>query len=318
MQGGLDIFVAQQSSVEQWTALGNIGTQFNTPTDEVYFVPLNGCTEGYFASDMSHSDAKGKDDIYYWTREPESIDATIVVVDATNDNKPLPFSTLVINPAVGKQEGGIDYGHVLEEIFGTGDGPLVLKSQTITTDENGETTIRVLKNSSFAINASKEGYRPEDRNPTTDELRAQPKYIIPLEREYATLTICVVKNECDSDNPCSEDSYSSDGFIPSASIEIKNLRTGEVVALSSNSDGKAATQIDCNDDYEITVIKEPYYPNKVTLTNYQGDCSDGKVEKCVPLKEPEYVLLEPIFLILMSLISAKKMQFLPWITLLPL
>ena len=287
-EGNLDIFAATlpAESVDEWELIGNIGTPFNTPNDDMSFIALNDGTEGYLASDRSSSDAKGRDDIYEWNRSPAFQDAVIQVVDK-DTREPLPEADLTIDPGTLKNESLIKYGPVLEKIFGTGNiEELVIEPLQLKTDSEGKVKIRILSPATFAINASKADYDPETRNPTDGDLTAEPVYIIPLERavSYAKLTVKVVE----------DDSYANP--IPLPQIKIVNKRTGEVVFdQQGDNNGEANTQIDCADDYVITASKELYYDSTVVLSDYEIDCQDGEVTVIVPLRKPALVFLEPIF-----------------------
>ena len=291
-EGGLDIFAALPGTGDEWELVGNVGAPFNTPSDDMSFIALNDGTEGYLASDRAGSNAKGRDDIYEWTREPEFIDAIIQVVDK-NTLAPLPNSDLSIDPGTFKNESMVKYGPVLDKIFGgeTG-GDLVLESGNFKTDDEGKVKIRILANGNFNILASNQplGYKDATRNPTSDDLTSVPVYVIPLEKAAATLTVRIVE-----DNP-----YQA--RIPGADIKIVNRRTNEVINLVGDNGGEGSTQILCDDDYVITASKpsESYIDSTVILSEYKldfkEDCQDdGKVLVIIPLRKLNIVYLEPIF-----------------------
>ncbi len=283
-EGGLDLFAAEDSGGDEWNLLGNIGEPFNTSSDDMHFIPLNGATEGYIASDRSHSDAKGGDDIYFWNRNVVYKDAIIQVVDAQT-NVPLPDADVSIDPGDFKNESIIKYGPVLDRIYGgLGEGELAIEPLQLKTDKDGRVKLRVMSPAAFAITASKAEYKTETRNPTDEELTEEEVYVIPLDKDkyFAKLIVKVVEDP--SGDP-----------IPLANINIVNKRTGAVVPLVGDSNGEATTQIDCDDEYEIAASKDPYYDNKVTLENYKIDCQDGEVTVIVPLKSPRIVVLEPVF-----------------------
>jgi outer membrane protein OmpA-like peptidoglycan-associated protein len=271
--GGLDIMAAKMGENGQWELIGNLGAPFNQGGDDVSFVPLNGGTEGYMASDRGASDAKGMDDIYQWKYQPELIDAIIVVVDKETGVR-LPGANVDITTT--------EYGNTLDKIYGG--GPLAGKSMALVTGNDGSVKIQVRKGSTYAITASKQDYKIEKREVTADELAAKPEYIIPLEREkfYANLKIRV--EEDPSKVP-----------IPLASVIILDKTTGKPINLTTGSDGTTNTQIDCDHEYEIMASKDPYYDNTVSLKDFKLDCKDGNVEIIVPLKSPLLVILEPIF-----------------------
>ncbi|MEO1258394.1 MAG: OmpA family protein [Bacteroidota bacterium] len=287
-EGGLDIFAATlpEGAVDEWELVGNIGTPFNTSSDDMSFIALNDGTQGYFASDREAADGKGRDDIYEWNRSPAFIEAIIQVVDKQT-RQPLPEADLTIDPGTLENESFIKYGPVLDMIFGGGEREeFVLEPLQLKTDENGKVQIRILSPATFAINASKAEYDPESRNPTDAELTEKPVYVIPLERAvtFAKLTVKVVEN----------DVYGAP--IPTPDIKVTNKRTGEVlIDRKGDNNGEANTQIDCADDYVISASKELYNDSTIILTDYEVECQDGEVTVIVPLRKPEIVILEPIF-----------------------
>ncbi len=292
-EGGLDIFAALPGNGDEWELVGNIGTPFNTAGDDMSFIALNGGTEGYLASDRGHADAKGKDDIYEWTRTVAFQNAVIQVVDKA-DGKPLANSLVKIDPGQLRNESMLKYGPVLDKVFGGTDGEtLVLEPLELETDAEGKTkNIRILSPATFNILASNKplGYKDKTENPTDAELTAQPIYVIELEKANpaATMTVRVVE-----DGP-----YET--RIPLADIKIVNKRTGDEIKLVGDNEGEASTQIFCNDDYIITASKESYNDSTVVLSEYKldfkEDClDDGKVLVVIKLRKLNIVYLEPIF-----------------------
>jgi outer membrane protein OmpA-like peptidoglycan-associated protein len=284
-EGGLDIFAAVPTQGDEWELVGNIGTPFNTGSDDMSFIALNGGTEGYLASDRGSSDAKGRDDIYEWTRNVSFQDAVIQVVDA-DTREPLPNTNLSIDPGQLRNESMIKYGPVLDKIFGGIDGEtLVLEPLQVKTDEEGKVTVRILSPANFNILASnKPAYIDATRNPTDVELTAEPVYVIPLTKDNPTAKLIVKVVE---DGPMTP--------IPTPNISIRNKRTGDIITLTGDGGGEATTQIFCNDDYEIVASKELYYDNTVVLSDYKVECLKGEVVVTVPLRKQMIVYLEPIF-----------------------
>ncbi len=269
--GGLDIFAARMDENGVWQLIGNLGAPFNQSGDDVNFVSLKGGTEGYLAGTRSGNDAKGLDDIYHWTYEPEMMDAIIVVVDKTTNER---LSDAKVDIAM------TGFGNMLEAVYGGGpDMPMSLM-----TDHNGAVTLKVTKGSSYAITAQKDGYKIETREASTETLTAQPEYIIPLEKDkfIANLRVLVVEDP-------------SQAPIPLANVVVLDKTTGQPVNLTTGSDGSTNTQIDCDHEYVISASKDPYYDNSINLTDFIVDCKNGSVEVIVPLKSPLIVILEPIF-----------------------
>lgn len=286
-EGGLDIFAATNNDFmdsDEWEMVGNIGAPFNTTSDEVAFVPIAAATEGYLSSDNSFSGAEGMDDIYKWTRETDMIDARIQVVDkGTGD--PIENADVAINLTDFQNPSYQKYGPVLDLLYNPDGAEIMYKPEPLEQMTDGEGMLppmRVYPGSAFNINADKKGYKPEMRTPSTDELTEKDVYVIPLERQFATLTVLVVEEP-------------GNAPIPLADITVRNKRTGEIVDLTGDGEGTATTQIDCNDDYVITARKSGYTENSKELVDYEVDCSDGDVQVIIPLKKMPIVILEPIF-----------------------
>lgn len=269
--GGLDIWAAKLNASNQWELVGNLGAPFSQPGDDVNFVSMNGGTEGYFASDRSHTDAQGADDIYVWKYAPETIDAIIAVVDKET-NARLTGASVEMTP--------VSYENMLDRIYGGS----VASKNVLTTDKNGEVTVQVRKGAKYAIVTSKADYKMDKREVTADEIGAKKPYIIPLEKDKYFSKLIVEVYEDPSGNR-----------IPLADIKIVDKKTGKVINLSGDGNGEAFTQIDCDGEYEITASKAPYYTNSVTLKDFKLDCKDGEVRVRIPLKGPLIVMLEPIF-----------------------
>ncbi len=266
--GGLDIFAAKQGANGQWEMIGNLGAPFNQGGDDVSFAPMNGGTEGYYAGDRSGG--VGMDDIYHWTYKPVFQEVQILVVDKkTND--PLPGSTVDLKP--------IEFENMLDKIYGSGDAA---EPMNLVADANGIVTFQARKGTKYLINTAKETYKPDEREVAYTQLTATQPYIIPLEKEFAMLTVLVVEDP--TNDP-----------IPLPAITILDKTTGKAISLTGDGEGSAKSQIDCSHDYEISASKRPYYDNSVTLTDYKLDCADGEVTVIVPLKKPLEVVLNPIF-----------------------
>lgn len=271
--GGLDIWAASMNSNGQWEMIGNLGAPFNQTGDDVNFVSLNGGTEGYFASDRTHQDAKGVDDIYYWKYNPELDTATIVVVDKETNEK-LPEATVDMTP--------IAFGNMLDKIYG---GNVGQRMDLPLTDRNGAVKVVVRKGTKYSIVTSKKDYITDKREVPAEEITALPEYIIPLQKAVCYFKLIVEVVEDPSGKP-----------IPIADIQVVDKTTGKVVSLTSDANGEAfIAQADCDHEYEITAKKQPYYPNTVTAKNFKKDIKNGEFRVKVPLKSPLIVMLEPVF-----------------------
>ncbi len=287
-EGGLDIYAATAGTGDEWNLEGNIGTPFNQSGDDVNFVPLNGATEGYMASDRGHQDAKGMDDIYYWKRTPDAIQAKILVIDSLT-KKPIPLASLSIDPKKFDNPSLMKYGPVLDKLYGKPGVKFILENTKLQQNAAGDPTdMMVHKGGEYTILASKTPeYRSKTVNPSTANLTEKDVYIIELapDNPPRNLTICIVEDG--TNNP-----------IPLADIKVLDKTTGKVVSLTGDGGGCANLQIDCEHEYEITASKAPYYTNTMALRNLLSelDCKkmpNHKVE--IPLKKPIVVILEPIF-----------------------
>ncbi len=272
--GGLDIWVAAMNGSGQWELIGNLGAPFNQAGDDVSFVSLNGGTEGYIASDRGHADAKGKDDIYHWTYDPQPRDVLIAVEDKETKER-LVEASVDITP--------LEYGNMLDKVYS---GPMA-KNNVLTTDAKGLVTYQVRKGTKYAIVTNKKEYKGDKREVTAEQFPTSPTpYIIPLERELCLVKLIIEVVEDPSGNR-----------ISLADITVVDKKTGKVVNLKSDASGEAfIAQVECEHDYEITGKKDPYFPNTVRFTNPKGKFKHGEeVRVKVPLKSPQIVMLEPIF-----------------------
>jgi outer membrane protein OmpA-like peptidoglycan-associated protein len=287
-EGGLDIYAATPGMGDEWNLEGNIGMPFNQSGDDVSFVPMNGATEGYMASDRGASGAKGMDDIYYWKRTPDAILALVQVIDSTT-KQPIPLAGLDIEPKKADKQSFMKYGPVLDKLYGKPDVKFILENTKMQLNGTGDPVeMMVYKGGEYTITASKSPeYKSKTKNPSTADLVEKEVYIIELAQDNPprNLTICAVEE-------------GTDITIPLADIKVLDKTTGKVVNLTADGGGCTNLQINCEHDYEITVSKSPYYTKTISLRDLlpMVDCKktpDPKVK--VPLEKPLIVILEPIF-----------------------
>lgn len=270
--GGLDIYAAAMNSSGQWEMIGNLGAPFNQTGDDVSFVSLNGGTEGYIASDRTHSEAKGRDDIYYWkTDQPKEV--LLAVVDKST-NERLSGAKVYINPA--------DDSNVLDRIYG---GMQAAKMPLIT-DANGETKVQVRKGMTYSILTTKEDYKDDKREVAEVQFPEAPTpYVIPLEKDQCLVKMVIEVFEDESGKP-----------IALADLKVVDKMTGQIINLTTDANGEAfVAQVDCEHEYEITASKKSYNPNTVTTKNFKPKNNNEEFRVKVPLKKLLTVNLEPIF-----------------------
>ena len=231
-KGGLDIFAATPNDDDSWSFAGSIGDPFNTPADDVNFVCLNEGAEGYWAS-SGGPDNKGLDDLYYFKRTLKPIEAIVVVVDEVTGER-LGTATVTVETT------GFD--DPISNLYAKGLDPL-----NLTTDKDGATKFGALPKAKYKILAEKEGYEPATRTPTTDELTAQPEYLIPLRRKVYMATLTGLVADVNTKSP-----------IPLANIKLRDKSTGELIDLIGDGNGQFSREINCDHEYEVMATKEGY------------------------------------------------------------
>ena len=270
--GGLDIYAAAMNGSGQWEMIGNLGAPFNQSGDDVNFVPLNGGSEGYMASDRGHQDAKGMDDIYYWkAAQPKEV--IIVVVDKETNEK-LVGASVAIEPVEGSSTLDKIYGGSLEK-----KGPM-------RTDANGEVRYMVRKGMSYSIVTTKEKYKDDKREVAEVQFPEAPTpYVIPLVKDQCLVKLVIDVIEDASGKP-----------IPLADLKVVDKKTGQIINLKTDANGQAyVAQVDCDHEYEITASKQSFYPNTVSSKNFMPKNKNEDIRVKIPLKSPLIVNLEPIF-----------------------
>lgn len=97
--GGLDIFSAIKSN-ETYTSVKNLGSDLNSPADDLGIVFLEGNTTGYFSSDRLGG--AGRDDIFGFTRLNNGLTISGKIVLGQNISKPVKNAGITLLSADGK------------------------------------------------------------------------------------------------------------------------------------------------------------------------------------------------------------------------
>jgi len=260
--GGLDIFSSKMDEDGAWQIPLNMGPPFNSPGDDVAFSTNSDGTEGFLTTDRD--DGLGKDDIYAWTRRPalEPIQATIVVIDEDTGERLKKASV----------EVDVECGIPLDMIYNC-----TSNDTTYLTPLGGAVAMQVFGGSNYIIDVSKDNYFPANRKPTTEELRANPEYIIPIKRKkfFAPLEGLVVEKETSVP-------------INLADVAIIDKTSGETLPpLKSDGEGGFnVVKIDCDHEYEITAEKDPYSGDRKFVVLDLESCRAGKPTKVTLRLEP--------------------------------
>ncbi|MCF8247829.1 MAG: OmpA family protein [Saprospiraceae bacterium] len=277
--GSLDIWAAAMNAGGQWEMIGNLGAPFNQSGDDVNFAPMNGGTEGYFASDRAHKDAQGRDDIYYWTYSPEKPcgGEVILAVEDKVTKKRLLGASIELVPT--------EFANMLDKIY----SGLTASKNMLTPEENGEFKIEVREGMKYSLVTTMTDYKSDKREVLGEEIAANNcLYPIALEPDkcYCKLSLRIVED------PSGE-------RIPMANIKVLDKTTGTTVPLTSDSNGDAfIAQIDCDHEFEVTASKSSYITKSISLKNLKEDCKayNGIPPPYeVPLPPLKVVVLEPIF-----------------------
>ncbi len=116
-EGGLDIFVALPGGGDEYELVGNIGTPYNSPSNEYGFIASKDEKKFYFVSDKPTWNAQGSGDIYMCKTDynPEGVILLGARLEEVRlEGAPLDAVQLMENRNVSFMK----YGPVLEMIFG--------------------------------------------------------------------------------------------------------------------------------------------------------------------------------------------------------
>ncbi|MFT6360261.1 MAG: outer membrane protein OmpA-like peptidoglycan-associated protein [Paraglaciecola sp.] len=256
--GNLDIYIAQMKA-DVWTMFGSLGAPFNSGADDINFVANADGTEGYLAS--AREGGKGSDDIYTWKYDPEPVEATIVVIDADTQER-LESAKVMITPTA--------YGNILDELYRE---VKIGEAAERMTDADGKTVFKVYPESQYKIEASKENYSTEIRNPTTLELAENEEYTIPLKRTVWKRNLNGVVINSETNDP-----------IVDSRVLVYNLTLGgDPIEYFSDKDGKFDFEIDCSHEFKIIAEKASFSRDTVELKDLLESCKNGDVSTTLKL-----------------------------------
>ncbi len=269
--GGLDLFAATQDANGAWSLAGNLGQPFNTPADDVSFVPLNNGTEGYWAS-AGGPNGKGLDDIYYFKRVPQPVEAIVLVVDSLT-GQPIGQATVMLETT--------GFETTLDNLYKANVEP-----QNNLTDAQGLAKFSVLPGATHRLLVEKEGYESVERNPTTANLTSQPQYVVKLRRKVYMAKLTGIVAELNTKDR-----------IPLANVKLRNKTTGETTELITDGNGQFTTEINCDHQYEVIASKDGYQTSEVTPVTLDEEACKKKGEASVTvyLNKPLIVYFRPIF-----------------------
>ncbi|GIV30896.1 MAG: hypothetical protein KatS3mg029_0247 [Saprospiraceae bacterium] len=269
--GGLDLFAATQDANGAWSLAGNLGQPFNTPADDVSFVPLNNGTEGYWAS-AGGPNGKGLDDIYYFKRVPQPVEAIVLVVDSLT-GQPIGQATVMLETT--------GFETTLDNLYKANVEP-----QNNLTDAQGLSKFSVLPGATHRLLVEKEGYESVERNPTTANLTSQPQYVVKLRRKVYMAKLTGIVAELNTKDR-----------IPLANVKLRNKTTGETTELITDGNGQFTTEINCDHQYEVIASKDGYQTSEVTPVTLDEEACKKKGEASVTvyLNKPLIVYFRPIF-----------------------
>jgi Tol biopolymer transport system component len=280
-EGGLDIFAAKRDNGNSWKMLGNIGTQFNTASDEVSFLPTSDSGDQGFISAADRAGGSGYDDMFAWKRKSPMMDAIIVVIDEDTGEK-IGNANVAVEPINKGLAFDSKYGNVLDQIFGIGKSPVATSPLNLLTNLQGSSTFQVYSGGEYQIRVTKEGFQPALRNPNTQQLTADGEYIIPIRRNKGRINVTVLDDA--TANP-----------IPGAMVTILDKTTGKTITLNANSLGAIETDLECSHVYEIKAARDNYFEESITLNNFMNECASGRLSRVIRLKAPLVVYLDPVF-----------------------
>lgn len=293
-KGGLDLFMADVSG-EDWGNPENLGVPYNSDGDDLGFILNADATKGYLAS--SRRGGYGGDDIYVFEAGGEPIiemekvmlSAMVVAYDERTSERITNAGIRILQ----RTEDGFAEGEKIYdvEMMPSESGELLMKlvrkdademeEPTIFTNLNGEAVFNMVKDRSYIVLVSKEGYESGEIMHSTDgQFGAQ------------TIRVPLRPKDCTSLNGLVSASGYRNG-VPNADIRILNLATGHQTELRSNADGQFDYCLPIGYDYSITAVKDGYKEGKTTLSTAIGNPHNvDATVRLVPLEKE--VVREPI------------------------
>jgi outer membrane protein OmpA-like peptidoglycan-associated protein len=276
--GGYDIFAADYDG-ENWGRPYNIGKPFNSSKDDIGFIINTTGTEGFFSS--NRDGGFGGDDLYSFMaprgleRKDRVLMNTICVYDVET-NQRIPGAKVTVSERLA--DGTLmdmtdEYLFRLKEV-NKDEYTLRLirrsddkgKTETFTTDENGEVEYDITKDRNYVFRVEKDGYKPVVMEYSTEgmdrsELR---EYCIPLERaDCVSLQGLVINSK-----------YGN--RLPGVNVRITNMCTGDEHELVSNIQGEFSFPcLDCGCDFVIVGWKRNFKEDYKTVSTRDIDCDQG-------------------------------------------
>jgi outer membrane protein OmpA-like peptidoglycan-associated protein len=175
--GGLDVFQAAGQR-SRWTEPENIGSEVNSPADELYYVRHPNGTDGVFASNRlrSKNDPKGFccDDLYYF--------------------KNLNQLNLSLELKVKEKDGGLQLKEANVKLYekDTLSGELFLLSSSQL--DNQEPNLALEANRSYVLKVEKEGFLAEEKELKTYGINSDRSYSLSFSLEKYKDKNILVKN----------------------------------------------------------------------------------------------------------------------------
>ena len=270
-EGNLDIFYSNLID-SVWVSPENVGTPYNSPSDDLGFIIDRDKKNGYFSS--NREEGKGEDDIYsfFMTGDTEKfgiIDGGIPekkmwvqVIDRAT-NKVIPEAKVI---AMNMEGLSITTDEKGNEIILSGDETLTLSTEvppnnTINgeSDYNGKFPMK-LKDGEYILNISKEGYTSQQLTLNTVGLEAE-EIVVYLEEPV----------DCISLNGTLLDE-ANQATLSGATVVISNPN-GEKYELTSDLQGKFESCLKPGKKYDVTVINngKEITRSSISTENQTGD-----------------------------------------------
>ncbi len=262
--GGLDIFYSKPDN-DNWGTVTNLGTPFNSPSDDLCFTCAPGETEGFFVSDRAGG--LGGDDIYSfkWDKKKARFDKKVLVYDSKTLDV-IPDAIVSINGSYG--DGVVDTRRML-------------------TNEKGIVIHNVSPNDPYNYVASKKTYLQYSVSVPYDELMKTPDepYRIPLTKAPCKVVEYTVINRFTKE------------ILPNAQVKMTNLSTKEVTNYTSGPDGKFNACILCDTEFELVTSKDGFISNTTIISGLPCD-TNPVAAGTIPLDPatiPQVITLKNIY-----------------------
>jgi len=276
-KGGFDIYFAAADGTN-WTAPVNIGTPFNTPSDDLGLIVDLDKINGYYSS--NGNGGLGADDIFSFHVENGNLDDyllqnsraiakevdLLVMVYDKETNQPIPGAEIRIinqdqNNAIGRDSAGNLI--ILQNVDGQDVMKVIPPDKGVfgTSDAGGRFTSN-LKAANYIILVAKEGY--QTRQNAQKIIKKGTEYIAVLEKIGGKVKWNTVLYNDLTDSP-----------LAGSTLILTNKATGKIDTVYTDANGMVDYYLDSNSKYNMDIYQGGRLIGN-TEVNTAGWAEDGK------------------------------------------